>query len=80
MSYESPTGRLESPTHTSFQQKTAQARRQKFESLMHELNNFSQKDKSQTKQKSHKPTKKLSLPPLKQKQKTAKAKQKIAQA
>jgi hypothetical protein len=63
---------------TSFQQKTAQARREtrKFKARAQQ---FSQKGKSQTKQMSHKPTKKLSLPPLAQKQQTAKAKKIIAQ-
>jgi hypothetical protein len=42
----------------------------KLESLRHEPNNSSQKGKSKTtKQNSHKPTKKLSLPPLTQKRK-----------
>ena len=50
------------------QQKTAQARREirKFKARAQKI---SQKGRSQAKQYSHKPTKKLSLPPLKQKQK-----------
>jgi hypothetical protein len=79
MNYENPTGCFESPTLA----KKLRRPDAKLESLRHEPNNPSQKGKSQTtKQNSHKPTKKLSLPPLTHKQKNSESqiKRKIAQA
>jgi hypothetical protein len=67
MSYGSPTNRLPRKSNSSKKLRKPDA---KLARLRHELNNFSQKGKSQTlKQNSHKPTNKLSLPRLKQKQK-----------